>query len=129
MSGDRPDRGDHSTDNQLVTLGELWHVEDRIGSRIGDVKAEVTTVRDEFEAYAVGHDKVHRDHDGDGARKYDEIMSRFHTWEVEAAKRAGALGVVRFLADLAGRNWKAIATLALTALAALGNIRIEVLAQ
>lgn len=76
MTGDRPDRGNHSSDAQLVTLGELWHVEDRIGSRIADVKTEMTAVRDEFEAYAVGHEKVHRAHSEEAGLKYDDIMAR-----------------------------------------------------
>jgi hypothetical protein len=108
------------------TLGDVL---DLLGGMELRVTGAVGELREDFEVFVQGHAREHEAHGVWSQEKYAEIMGRFHSADIEAAKRAGALGVLRFAMDLAGRNWKVIATLALAIMAALGNIRIEVLAQ
>jgi len=108
------------------TLGDVL---DLIGRMEQRVTGSIGELRDDFEVFVQAHAREHQEHGTWSQERYAEIMSRFHAADIDAARRAGALGVLRFVADLAGRNWKVIATLAVAALAALGNIRIEVLAQ
>lgn len=108
------------------TLGDVLDLLGRMEHRMTGAIGEL---REDFEVFVQGHAREHEAHGAWSQERYAEIMGRFHAADIDAAKRAGALGVLRFVADLAGRNWKVIATLAIASLAALGNIRIEVLAQ
>lgn len=55
--------------------------------------------------------------------RYDAFISAN---AIDNARRDGALGIVRYVVDLLGRNWKALAATALGIAAATGSLHISI---
>lgn len=58
--------------------------------------------------------------------RFEDFMRRA---ELAQARRDGALGIVRFVFDLVGRNWRGIVAVAGAAAILLGNVRVELAAR
>lgn len=132
--GDGPQRrAGEAAANGPPSLGDILTVAEGIRTDLRAMEGRVTTdirdVRDDFEGFVGGHVQVHASHDAWSQEKYGELVGRLNGYDLDMARRQGALGLVRWGIDLAGRNWKLIATAALTLLTFLGNIRIDLVAH
>lgn len=90
------------------------------------VMTAINATRADLTSYEASHGKEHvaqRVESEQAHKRFDDFM---HTASIAQAHRDGTLGVVRFLIELLGRNWKAIAAGALALLAASGNIRVVI---
>lgn len=97
----------------------LDDMERRVMSAIGDARSDLGK-------YIAAHDGDHL-----AMRTSSEVAhSRYDTFiaanAIDQARRDGALGIVRYVADLLGRNWKALAAGAVAIAAATGSLRITI---
>lgn len=118
-----------SRPHSLVTLEELWHTEDRVMDALAKVEGAVAANAKDVDDYIYRHAVVHEEHDGWSRRQLEGLLERLHALDLDRARQQGALGILRWAVDLAGRNWKVILVLAGAALTFLGNIHIGFTAQ
>lgn len=100
-------------------------MEARLMAAIARVESTVAGTRTDLNNY----ERAHGDEHAAIRKTSDEAHARFDTFirgtEIAAARQDGALGVLRFVADLAGRNWKAIAAVATGVAALTGAVHIS----
>lgn len=101
---------------------------DEIRLSEGRVMGAVQSVQARVEQSEVTHAGIHAV-EGEARSiahaRFEEFM---HKAEIAAARRDGFLGVVRFVFDLIGRNWRGIAAAGATAWFLLGGIHVQVVA-
>lgn len=104
---------------ELRAQRNLEAMELRVMTAINAARADLTT-------YETAHGKEHV------AQRVEseEVHKRFDAFiassTIAQAHRDGTLGVVRFMLELLGRNWKALAALAAGIAAASGNLRVVI---
>lgn len=104
---------------ELRQQRNLDAMELRVMGAIGAVRADLTS-------YEAAHGKEHaaqRFESESAHKRFDDFIGKA---EIAKAHADGALGVVRYVADLLGRNWKAIAAVAGVVLAATGNVHVSI---
>lgn len=104
---------------ELRQQRNLDAMELRVMTAINGTRADLTN----YEA-AHGREHVAQRVESETAHKtFDDFMEKA---SIAKAHQDGALGVVRYLTDLLGRNWKAIASIAAGAALVTGNVRIVI---
>ncbi len=97
----------------------LDELEVRLMAAIGGVRSDLGKY---IETHAGDHTAIKTTSEVAHAR-YDAFIAAN---AIDQARRDGALGTIRYMLDLLGRNWKAIAALAAGIAAATGNVRIVI---
>lgn len=76
-------------------------------------------------SYQTEHGREHVTMRGESEAAHARFDEFIRSAALSQARKDGALGVVRFMADIAGRNWKALLILAGTLLTIAGNVQID----
>ena len=93
------------------------------------VVSAIDLLRSDFTSWTGTHLSLHGaliEQRDNAHKRYDDFI---HMAELDQARKAGALGVLRFVVDLTGRNWRLVAVIAAALLALLGNVHIDVAAS
>jgi hypothetical protein len=90
----------------------------------GRVMSAIEDTGKHFAAYREEHGREHIAQRGDSIAAHKRFDTFIAESAIEQARKAGALGVLRFTVDLLGRNWKILATIAAAVLAAAGHVQI-----
>jgi len=102
---------------------------DEIQRSEGRVMTAVEAVQERIERSEVTHAGIHAA-EGESRQiahaRFEEFM---HKAEIAAAKRDGALGIIRFSVDLLGRNWRGIVAAGGAAWFLLGGVHVQVVAS
>jgi len=108
----------------LDRLRDDWRED--LGGLEGRVMAAIEGSQREFNEYARAHGDEHLA----TRAASDAIHSRFDAFvrssELSQARKDGALGSIRFVLDVAGRNWKLVVALFTALGLALGNVHVNV---
>jgi hypothetical protein len=99
---------------------------DEIRLSEGRVRDDLLELRGDFELSSATHAGIHAAEGESRQLAHNRYETFIQRAELDAARRDGALGVIRFAADLAGRNWKAIAAAGGIVAFLLGNIHVDV---
>lgn len=113
---------------------ELLEAFDRVRSELRDevrasegrVQASLLELRSDFDAATVTHAGIHAVEGESRSIAHSRFEAFMQRAELEAARRDGALGIIRFGFDLVGRNWRGIVALGGVVAMILGNIRVDV---
>ena len=102
--------------------GAIQRSETRVVTAITGLRADFTTWTGTHLALhgllVEQRDKAHQ--------RYDDFI---RAAEIDQARKAGALGILRFALDLLGRNWRLVAIVLAALLALFGNIRLDLVAS
>lgn len=91
------------------------------------VQGSIAELRTDFEQATTTHAGIHAAEGESRSIAHQRFEDFMRKADIAQARRDGALGVVRFGADLVGRNWRGILALGTAAAILLGNIRVEVI--
>ena len=111
----------------ILSVGESLRTDLRELER--RVSAEIRDLRSHAEGDAEAHLKVHAADDADASIWRSDLVETIHAYGLDRAKAQGRWGMVRWVVDLLGRNWKLLATAAVAAATFLGDIRVELVAH
>jgi hypothetical protein len=95
----------------------------------GRVVSAITSLRNDFTSWTGTHLGLHGQllEERDTAhRRYDAFI---RTAEIDQARKAGALGILRFTLDLVGRNWRLVAIVLAAVFALFGNVHFQIVAS
>lgn len=90
------------------------------------VHISLTDLRSDVESANVTHAGIHAVEGESRSIAHSRFEAFMQRAELEAARRDGALGIIRFAFDLVGRNWRGIVALGGAAAVILGNVQVEV---
>ena len=124
MAGERPDTGPYAIFAAIDRLRD--DVREDLGASEKRVMTAIEDATRTFGGYRDEHGREHVAMRGDSEAAHKRFDAFIASQSVAQARRDGALGVVRFLVELAGANWKAILALGLALYAALGNLEISI---
>jgi hypothetical protein len=102
---------------------------DEIRLSEGRVMTAVQTVQTRLEQSEVTHAGIHAVEGETRSIAHARFEEFMHKAELAAARRDGFLGVVRFMFDLIGRNWRGIAAGGAAAWFVLGGVHVQVVAS
>lgn len=89
------------------------------------VTASIEAASRQLSSYQTEHGREHVTMRGESEAAHVRFDDFIRAAALSQARKDGALGVVRFLADAAGRNWKAVLVLAGAILTLAGNVQIN----
>jgi hypothetical protein len=95
----------------------------------GRVMTAILEVRERLEQGEVTHAGIHAAEGESRAIAHARFEDFMHKAELAAARRDGALGILRFSVDLLGRNWRGIAAAGAAAWFVLGGVHVQVVAS
>lgn len=94
-------------------------VREDLGALEGRVMAAITEVQRDAHEYAIAHSGIHADDHAERDRlvaeakvAHDRFDDFIRNAALAQARRDGALGVIRFVIELVGRNWRGVAAVA-----------------
>lgn len=90
------------------------------------VMAAINAARSDLTSFEAAHGREHVAQRSESESSHLEFRAFMAKVDLAKARQDGTLGVLRYLADLLGRNWKAIAGLAVMVAAATGSIHISI---
>lgn len=90
------------------------------------VMAAISDIRDDLIDYRQAHGSEHVAQRTSSEVAHQRFDAYMNAAQIDAARKDGALGVMRLIIDTVGRNWKAIVAIAGAILAASGNVRISI---
>jgi hypothetical protein len=102
---------------------------DEIRLSEGRVMTAVAGVQERLEQGEITHAGIHAAEGESRQIAHARFEDFMHRAELAAARRDGALGIIRFVFDLIGRNWRGIAAAGGAAWVILGGIHVQVVAS
>ena len=108
----------------LDRLRDDWRED--LGGLEGRVMTAIGESGRQFGAYREEHGREHIAQRGDSEAAHKRFDAFISAAAVAQARRDGALGVMKFIADALGRNWKALAAIGGTVALLLGNVHVNV---
>jgi hypothetical protein len=99
---------------------DLVLLEGRVTDQVAAVKADQLATHKFLEDYAKGHSIEHESEASDRRAAHGTFYDFIRKFELDQARRDGALGMVRYLVELLSKHGPRLATAALGIAAALG---------
>jgi hypothetical protein len=101
---------------------------DEIRLSEGRVMSAVVGVQERVEQSEVTHAGIHAAEGESRQIAHARFEDFMHKAEIAQARRDGALGIIRFVFDLIGRNWRGIAAAGAAGWVLLGGVHVQVVA-
>jgi len=105
-------------------------VREDIGHLRDDVREDVRDIRVDLSAFITAHGREHADQKAESETAHDGFTAFISNFELERARKDGALGVFRFVLEQLSRHARPLAALGIgliTAIAAIvGAFRVDV---
>jgi hypothetical protein len=99
---------------------EIKHSEERVTARVASVEARQIETREQLVEFARSHGDEHEQYEHRSAENHTALWEAFRRFEINEARRDGALGIIRYLVELTSRHAQRIAAIILALAATVG---------
>lgn len=99
---------------------EIGKSEERVTARVAAVEARQVEARDQLTEFVKAHSDEHEHYERRSTESHSALWDAVRHFQLNEARRDGALGIVRYLVELASKHAPRLAAIVLALAAALG---------